>query len=179
MLLTTQPAMQSGDFLREIMLWSGYLLIIAGAFGRVYCSAFIGGRKNENVVRSGPFSVVRNPLYVFSFLATVGIGMQSGMIIAAILLPLSFVIYYPFVVAKEEEFLRHKFAEEYNNYTKEVPRWIPDLRLWNEPEIVEGKPEFIRRTISDAAWFFAAMPLFKLIEFLQTNNIVPVWLILP
>lgn len=178
-LLVSKPMFTAGNFPRECMLWLGYAMVIFGAFGRVYCSAFIGGRKNDEVVRIGPFSVVRNPLYVFSFIAMVGIGLQSGMLLVTAILIAAFVLYYPLVVAKEEAFLVHKFGEQYIKYKQEVPRWIPNLRLWNEPEQVNAKPEFIRKTALDAAIFFLPLPSFSLISSLQTDAILPIWLTLP
>ena len=179
LLLTTSPQMPSDSLLRSVMLWVGYVLIIVGAFGRVYCSAFIGGRKNKSVIRSGPFSVVRNPLYVFSFIATLGIGLQSGMWVVALGLALIYIVYYPFVVKKEEAFLAHKFDESYAVYLREVPRWIPDFKLWNEPVSIECHPRNIRDTIRDAAVFFLPLPAFVLINYLQVSGILPVWLTLP
>lgn len=178
LLLVSQPWL-AGSGLQMLMVWLGYALVVIGAMGRVYCSAFIGGRKNDVVVREGPFAVVRNPLYVFSFIAMVGIGLQSGMIAILAILVGAFIYYYPLVVAKEEAFLAHKFGEPYNRYMAEVPRWLPDLRLWNEPEQVEGKPRFIRDTIMDATVFFLPMPAFALISLLQVHHILPVWLTLP
>jgi protein-S-isoprenylcysteine O-methyltransferase Ste14 len=159
--------------------WLGYALVILGAFGRVYCSAFIGGRKNDEVVRHGPFSVVRNPLYVFSFIAVVGIGLQSGMFVLLAALVGAFVLYYPLVVAKEEAFLTHKFGEPYQRYVAEVPRWKPKMKLWVEPEQVDAKPKFIRHTIFDAFVFFLPLPAFAIIKALQTSGVLPVWLTLP
>ncbi len=179
LLLTTSPQMLEDSIVRMMMLWVGYGLIIIGAFGRVYCSCFIGGRKNKSVIRSGPFSIVRNPLYVFSFLATIGIGLQSGMLTMAIGLPLIFVIYYPLVVKKEEAFLRHKFDESYEVYLREVPRWIPNFKLWNEPIEAICRPLNIRDTMRDAAAFFLPFPAFTIIALLQAQGTLPVWLILP
>ena len=161
------------------MMWIGYILVIVGAFGRVFCSAFIGGKKNDVVVRDGPFSIVRNPLYVFSFIAVVGIGMESKMLTVLVLLVLIYVIYYPIVVAKEEAFLKHKFGEPYDVYVKEVPRWIPNFKLYAEPEVFESRPKFIRRTAMDAAIFFLPFPLFILISVFQNHHWLPVKLILP
>jgi hypothetical protein len=161
------------------MVWFGYALVIAGAFGRIFCSAFIGGKKNDVVVRDGPFSVVRNPLYVFSFIAVVGIGMESRMITVLFLLVASYVIYYPKVVAKEEAFLKHKFGEPYEKYMQEVPRWIPNPKLYREPETFESMPKFIRKTAMDAAIFFVPLPCFIIISSLQHYEWLPVWLILP
>jgi protein-S-isoprenylcysteine O-methyltransferase Ste14 len=178
-LIVAEPWMKSGGGLRESMLWIGYFLVAIGAMGRVYCSAFIGGRKNDLVVRQGPFAVVRNPLYVFSFIATVGIGLQSGMLLVLALLVMAFLLYYPLVVAKEEAFLMHKFGEAYERYVQEVPRWIPNMKLWNEPELVEAMPKFIRRTMGDALIFFLPMPCFALLHMLHMQQVIPVWLILP
>ncbi len=178
-LLVSQPIYAVNHFPRECMLWVGYAMVIFGAFGRVYCSAFIGGRKNDEVIRSGPFSVVRNPLYVFSFIAMVGIGLQSGMLLVTAILIGAFVFYYPMVVAKEEAFLENKFGEPYTKYKAEVPRWIPNLKLWNEPEQVDAKPKFLRKTALDAAIFFLPMPCFTIINSLQIHHILPIWLTLP
>lgn len=178
-LFVSQPLLKSGSFPREFMLWLGYTLVIIGAFGRVYCSAFIGGRKNDEVIRSGMFSVVRNPLYVFSFIAMTGIGLQSGMLLVTAVLIISFILYYPLVVAKEEAFLEHKFGEPYTKYKQEVPRWLPDFRLWNEPEQIDAKPKFIRHTILDAFIFFLPMPLFAIINSLHESGTLPIILTLP
>lgn len=164
---------------RLMMVWVGYVLVIVGAFGRVYCSAFIGGRKNKKVIRSGPFSVVRNPLYVFSFIATIGIGLQSGMVTVAAFLTLAYILYYPFVVAKEEAFLRDKFDESYEVYLREVPRWIPNFKLWQEPIEADCKPKYMRHTIRDAMAFFLPFPFFTVVALLQAQGILPVWWILP
>lgn len=175
----SSPMMPAGQFPRECMLWLGYALIIIGAMGRAYCSVFIGGRKNDEVIRSGPFSVVRNPLYVFSFIALVGVGLQSGMFILLALLVAAFTAYYPMVVAKEEAFLLDKFGETYENYLREVPRWKPNFKLWNEPTHSDCQPKFIRKTLMDASVFFLAMPIFSFIHTLQAHEVIPVWFMLP
>lgn len=175
LLLVIQPKMPSHAFPRECMLWVGYVLIIIGAMGRSYCSAYIGGRKNDVIMRDGPFSVVRNPLYVFSFLAMTGVALQSGMWTVVILLVAAFLLYYPQVVAKEEAFLLHKFGQEYAQYRYDVPRWVPKMKLWHEPETVEAHPKFIRRTLMDASVFFLPMPAFAIIEELHQHGVLPVW----
>lgn len=178
-LMFSRPMLVDGSVIRDMFFWLGYVLVLVGAFGRVYCSAYIGGRKNDEVVRHGVFSIVRNPLYVFSFIATVGIGMQSGMLTVLLVLVAAFAMYYPLVVAKEEAFLLHKFGDSYEKYTKEVPRWLPNLKLWNEPEHVDAKPKFIRNTILDALVFFLPFPCFSLIAKLHLLGIIPVLFTLP
>lgn len=179
LLLVTRPEVGRGVWYSQITIWLGYTMVIIGAFGRVYCSAFIGGRKNDVVVREGPFSVVRNPLYVFSFIATVGIALESKMLSLVVLLAGAYILYYPKVVEKEEAFLKHKFGEAYDAYTREVPRWWPDFSLWRESEQLDAKPAFIRKTAMDAAIFFLPLPCFVIIAKLQAAQVLPVWLTLP
>jgi len=178
-LLVSTPMLASDSLLSSLMHWLGYALVIAGAFGRIYCTAFIGGRKNDEVVRHGPFGMVRNPLYVCSFVAACGIGLQSGMFTVLLVLAGVFVLYYPLVVAREEQFLEHKFGDAYRAYKSEIPRWFPAFSRWNEPEQVDAKPKFIRQSLYDAAVFFMPMPCFALLNYLHANDILPVWLILP
>jgi protein-S-isoprenylcysteine O-methyltransferase Ste14 len=163
----------------EIMDWSGYALVILCVLGRAYCSAFIGGQKNDTVVDIGPFSVVRNPLYVFSFIGIAGIGLQSGMVTVFAFLIAVFVLYYPRVVAREEAFLAHKFGDAYRDYTQRVPRWIPNFSLWKEPSEVTMRPRFVRETMLDASLFFLALPAFELLEALHESGMVPHYLMLP
>jgi len=166
-------------FWHETLDWFGLALVIICVLGRTYCSVYIGGIKNERVVREGPFSVVRNPLYVFSFLGVIGIGLQSGMATLLGMLVGAFISYYPQVVAKEEAYLLHKFGDEYQKFLNEVPRWIPRFSLWSEPAEVVVRPYFVRHTIMDALAFFIPMVCFELLEVLHNAGYVPMLLKLP
>lgn len=170
--------LQDDGWMEEMLEWTGFFFTVACVLGRTYCSAFIGGIKNERVVRQGPFSVVRNPLYVFSFLGVFGIGLQSGRLSILLLLVGSFMFYYRKVVAREEGFLLNKFGDAYAQYTKEVPRWIPKLSLWNEPAEVIVRPYFIRHTMMDALAFFIPWPCFEVLQLLQMHGYIPHFVLL-
>ncbi len=173
------PLLPMDSLSRMVMVVLGYALCIICVFGRSYASLFIGGRKNDEVVRQGPFSVVRNPLYVFSFLGTVGVGLMSGMFSLTFLLGAAFCFYYPLVVAREEEFLLHKFGDTYKEYQAEVPRWFPRLSQYSEPEQIETTPRLVRKTMRDAAMFFLPYPCFLLLAYLHASNVLPTLLRLP
>lgn len=179
MVFVSSPRLAAGEFPRECMMWAGYVLVALGVLGRAYCSVFIGGRKNETIVREGPYAIVRNPLYVFSFMALLGVGLQSGMLFMLLLLMAAFLAYYPAVVAKEEAYLRHMFGEAYEAYMREVPRWKPDFKLWSEPQRIECQPPLVRRTLYDASVFFLPLPIFSIIHALQSQGILPIWFMLP
>lgn len=172
--------MQSDEgIIHEMMDWTGLYLVIICVLGRVYCSTYIGGIKNEIVVREGPYSIVRNPLYVFSFFGVVGIGLQSGMFTFLSILIVAFILYYRVVVRREEAFLLDKFGDSFALYCREVPRWIPKFTLWHEPVEATVRPKFVRRTILDVVWFFLPMPIFELLEILRDHHVVPIWFTIP
>lgn len=173
LVLFSMSFMQEGTWEEELMEAVGFCFIVICVMGRSYCSLFIGGIKNKTVVRQGPFSVVRNPLYVFSFLGIIGIGIQSMRLSILALLVMAFVMYYRVTVRKEEAFLTHKFGEDYERYLKEVPRWIPRFKLWQEPEEVMVRPHFVRQTMLDALIFFLPALGFEFIAMAQASGLIP------
>lgn len=164
LIIFSGSAIPAESSLHETIELSGYFLVALCALGRLYCTGFIGGLKNEQVIQAGPFSVVRNPLYVFSFIGVVGIGLESGMLTVFALLVGGFMWYYPSVVKREEAFLRHKFGPAYEEYCKRVPRWIPNFKLWREPEEITLRPKFLRNALFDSMVFFLPLPAFELLE---------------
>ena len=68
--------------------WFGIFAIILCIFGRTWTSLYIGGRKNRALLTKGPYSVVRNPLYVFSILGAAGAGAQLGSVISSVIIGL-------------------------------------------------------------------------------------------
>jgi len=134
----------------------GLLLLGAAALGRVWCLVFIAGKKKDIVQACGPYSIVRNPLYVFSFIGFIGFGLAVENPILAVILGIMFVAYYPFIVRHEEKRLTVKFGVEYREYCSKTPRWIPDFRLYREPETMNVYPAKIREGMLDAMWFIWA-----------------------
>lgn len=82
----------------------------------------------EDLVTSGMFAHLRNPLYVGNFLLIAGLLALTGRI-ETVAIGLAFIVVcYVAMVGSEEAFLRTKFGAEYEAYCARVPRWIPDLR---------------------------------------------------
>lgn len=112
----------------------GFLFIITCILGRIYSTVFLGGYKANTIISHGPFSVVRNPLYIFSFFGVLGLSVISNNYLIIAFAPISFIlIYYP-VVLREECFLKKHFGEEYIQYCKKVNRFIPNFKLYSPKE---------------------------------------------
>ena len=163
----------------QALRWAGYVLIILCVLGRTWSASYIGGQKARVVVDRGPYSVTRNPLYVFSFLGAVGIGCSTGMMTPALVIGAVYVVYYRMIVAREEEHLAARHSAEYADYVARVPRWIPDFKLWVEADQPMGYPRNVYLAARDASAFFVAWPLFAFIGWLQDSGILPVLFRLP
>ncbi len=155
-----------------LMDFSGYVLIVICAIGRIYSTAFIGGIKNESLIMVGPYSVVRNPLYFFSLLGAVGIGLMSAHIASFVIISVGFALIYHFLIKREEEFLEQQFGDLYRDYTKRVPRLLPKLSLYTCPQELVFQPRFLNKAVADAIWWFAALPLFEIAEVLQEHGVI-------
>lgn len=101
----------------------GLALVVAGQAVRFWASGYIA--KSESLATSGPYSVVRNPLYVGSLLIACGYcAMAGGWIVWVVVIPLYFAIHGS-AVMWEERYLRSKFGEPFVEYCRRVPRWFP------------------------------------------------------
>lgn len=178
-LFLSQSQWDEGGLIHEGLEWIGYCSLILCVLGRIWCAAYIGGRKNQAVVTDGPYSIVRNPLYVFSFFGVLGLGLSTGTVTIPAILATFFAAYYIQVVRREERFLVENLGAEYLAYLAKVPRWIPKLRLWHDCDEVVMRPKYVLYTIRDSAWFFLALPVFEVLDVLHAQEIVPVLFWLP
>lgn len=163
----------------ETLESAGIVLLVVCIAGRVWCSAYIGGRKNYELVTAGPFSVVRNPLYVFSFVGATGVGLLTGMFTVTAVFQLVFIAYHHATIVREEKALAEAYGAPYRDYLRHVPRWVPNPRLWQEPQKIEVQPRFLYLTLRDVVWIGLLYPLVESFDWLQEIGYLPVLLHLP
>src|ERR1700694_765604 len=156
-----------GHPVHETIEWIGISCIVFAIVGRTWCSLYIGGRKTRMLVAVGPYSVCRNPLYVFSIIGGAGVGAQLGsFVLAAAGGVLAWLVFF-LVALKEEEALTAAFGENYRRYIERVPRFLPRWRLWRDVETLEIRPRAVLITFVDACVFPVAIPLAGGFEFLH------------
>lgn len=165
--------------IHELLDFSGYFFIGICVVGRVYCTAFLGGHKNQALITHGPFSVCRNPLYFCSFLGACGIALMSNHVTILCLIPAVFLIVFTSVIKREETYLLEKFGEEYAAYCRITPRLIPNFRLYHAPETLEFYPKFLLKGAKDGLTWFMAFPLIELVEYLHSSGIMHPLMIIP
>jgi protein-S-isoprenylcysteine O-methyltransferase Ste14 len=81
--------------------------------------------RRPHVVVTGPYSFVRNPLYIGNIAAMMGLCLISELLWFMPIVFAYFSLLYSLVVRYEEYKLSILFGNEYEVYCQEVPRWIP------------------------------------------------------
>ena len=155
---------------------AGFVLLSAAAFGRLWCLVYIAGKKNKTLLTEGPYSITRNPLYVFSFLGAVGFGLAVENPWLAATIGVCFAVCYSTTVAYEEKRLLSIFGAAYAAYSARTPRWIPNFRLYHEPQTLIVCPAKIQRGILDAMWFLWAFWLWEVLEVLRKKGVLRTWI---
>jgi protein-S-isoprenylcysteine O-methyltransferase Ste14 len=171
--LFTSPPTLTPVWLVELSEMLGFALLAFACLWRIWCALFIAGTKNGELAVGGPYSMVRNPLYVGTFLGALGFGFAVEQPLLAAALGLAFALFYPAVVAQEERRLTVLFGERYLDYCARVPRWLPDWSLHREPAAVTVSPRRMRGAILDAMWFLWAFALWEFIEELHKLQLLP------
>lgn len=114
-----------GAFIRIIT--SGHAAL--GTSGRVKAAA-----EAAELNTTGPYSLVRNPLYVGRIVNYTGIAMLSGSWVYGAIVFLLSVLIYERVSVYEEEFLIGKFGDAHREWAARVPMLWPRLTGWVTPK---------------------------------------------
>ncbi len=122
----------------EIIL-KALIMVLAGQLWRCWAAGTImlyrgENVKAENLTTTGPYSLMRNPLYFGNFLIGLGWSIIAGKF-AILLFVVSFVILYVLIIIPyEEKFLFGKFGIEYKNYCSRVGMFFP--KVWPGKNII-------------------------------------------
>ncbi len=145
-------------FLGEILRFWTHLCAKEGTSGR---ESFM---KADSLNKEGPYAIVRNPLYLGNFLIVGGLLIVFSNILA-FAIGISFLIFqYYFIVTAEESYLENKFQDEWRDYKKDVPRFLPNLK--NISKIGSNRKKSLLKVLikeSDTIFNFLTMLLIILL----------------
>ena len=115
------------------LVGAGLILTAGGEILRLWSVHHIGvisrtrsGRLGP-LVMTGPFALVRNPLYIGNMLLWVGLALTAHLIWAAPIVALLLLAEYHLIVRWEEQLLQSRYGDMYLQYAGRVPRWWPAL----------------------------------------------------
>ena len=116
-----------GFLARQYPSWPGVLVCFLGASLRFWASGYL--RKDTRPAVGGPYRMVRNPLYLGTYLMAVGTAWATENWLLLGLTSVLFAVVYHYIILDEETKLREIFHESYLEYCKVVPRFFPKLWL--------------------------------------------------
>jgi protein-S-isoprenylcysteine O-methyltransferase Ste14 len=141
-----------GDLELDVL---GFLLFMAGAMFRFWAILYVGGRKGDELVTHGPYSLCRNPLYFGSFLMLASLAVYLQNLTFSIGVILASLVYFSITVRSEERRLRDRFCRHFEAYCAAVPRFWPNLRHYDAPETIEVSTwELFREFLNALRWLW-------------------------
>jgi protein-S-isoprenylcysteine O-methyltransferase Ste14 len=161
-------------FLSSLLFLIGITLVGIATLGRLWCTLYIGGYKTSKLITVGPYSMSRHPLYFFSFIGAIGVGLASETLLIPTILAVGFALYYPLVIRSEEKKLRQMHSEEFEAYVKTTPSFFPRLSLLTEPREYRVNTTAFRRRLFSSFWFVWFVGILEIIEELHHLGLIPI-----
>ena len=122
-----------GGAASDALVGSGVVITLLGELIRLWGVHHIGvisrtrSERLGPLVASGPFAIVRNPLYIGNILLWVGFALTARLVwLAPVVLVLLGAEYHA-IVRWEETLLASRLGDVYVDYTARVNRWLPVL----------------------------------------------------
>jgi len=106
---------------------------MAGQLIQTWCFASLV--KNRELTVRGPYLMCRNPMYIGRYFLLLGFIVLSGNLIAVAAYTVVYYVYMVSRVTREETRLRRYFGEDYEQYCRDVNRFLPSLRPLRDPNV--------------------------------------------
>jgi protein-S-isoprenylcysteine O-methyltransferase Ste14 len=117
-------------------------------------------QRAESLNTSGIYSIVRHPLYLGGFFIYLGIVLVAHVWWLAVICVLAYWLYYERIMFAEEFYLRGKFRSAFEQWAERTPAFVPDVRLWQPPDLPFSLKNVLRREYNN--FFGAVLILFVL-----------------
>jgi protein-S-isoprenylcysteine O-methyltransferase Ste14 len=84
---------------------------------------------------TGPYSVVRHPLYAGNYLIGLGMSLFTRTWFLPVIVSLAALLYYERIAAREEQFLEARFGDAFRRWAARVPAAVPRPGGWQPPAL--------------------------------------------
>lgn len=107
-----------------------------GLFIRIWAQQHLRFRitREMALTRTGPYALVRNPIYIGNTLICLGLVTASELLWLVPISLLTCMATYSVVVRHEERKLIRLYGEPYVEFLSQVPRWLPRLQPGYRPD---------------------------------------------
>lgn len=119
-----------------VALWAGFALALVGVGFRFWSIVVLGRffrgvvtvQADHEVVRRGPYRVLRHPSYLGALVGVFGFGLTGGSVAAALVTTAVLGLGLAYRIAVEERALRAGLGAAYDGYAATTGRLLPRLR---------------------------------------------------
>jgi protein-S-isoprenylcysteine O-methyltransferase Ste14 len=114
-----------------LLITSGVVVTLLGESLRLWGVHHIGAISRTRsdrlgpLIASGPFAILRNPLYVGNIALWVGFALTARLVWLAPVIVVLLGLEYHAIVRWEEQLLESRLGDGYRDYAARVPRWLP------------------------------------------------------
>jgi protein-S-isoprenylcysteine O-methyltransferase Ste14 len=162
----------------EALQLAGLACAAIAALGRIWTSIFIAGFKDQVMVRSGPYAIVRHPLYALSMLAMLGLGLTTGSVAIALAMLVVFGTIYTLAARAEDRHLRELHGASHEHFERDVRALRPRWSAYAVPDSLEIRPRILWKAFVDAGSLLGFYALLRFADALQQHGVTPTWLTL-
>ena len=115
-----------------LIAWTGFVVTAVGCAFAIWARLLLGGnwsssvtvKRDHRLIRKGPYTIVRHPIYTGLLLGLLGTALALGEVRGLVGLALAF-IGWRMKSRIEEGFMTAEFGAEYTEYQRQVKALIP------------------------------------------------------
>ena len=107
----------------QVLFWPGAAIALLGILVRLYASGFVV--KNKELATTGPYGMVRHPLYTGNILMLVGYCPANGQIWPWVVGAFFLWFWYPPAISYEDTKLHKIFGDAWLEWSSNTPALIP------------------------------------------------------
>ena len=116
------------------------MFIVTGEVLRIWAVGYAGASTRartlgaaRDLVTTGPYAYVRNPLYLGNFLLSLGVCLIANVYWLVAVLVIGYLLQYLPIIAVEEAYLLESCGPVYQAYRARVPRFVPQFHSYPQP----------------------------------------------
>lgn len=108
---------------RPGLFWYGAVIAVIGILFRLWASGFV--MKNKELATTGPYSLVRHPLYTGNIIMLAGYCLANGQVWPWLVGAFFLWFWYPPAISYEDKKLEGIFGDAWREWSANIPALIP------------------------------------------------------
>ncbi len=126
-LLLAKPTLTgNSEFTDEVVDVIGFALVALGMIIRIVSREWKAIHLKGGLVTSGPYAIVRHPMYIGSLISGLGLCTVMGSLLFAAVFVIAYTFTHRSISFAEERFLVKQWPDQFKAYKSNVPAFFPN-----------------------------------------------------